>query len=418
MITYIVLLVFLLLAAAFFSAAETSMMSINRYKLRHRAVAGDKTSQRVYDLVKRPDRLLGVILIGSTFATVFASSVAAVIAVNLLGEVGVAIGGFIIALIILVYSEVMPKTLGALHPEGVAYRSSFFLSVLLILLYPVVWVINAIANATLGLFRITVKGKAVENLTHDELRTLIGEAIGKSPHDYQGMLLGILDLGAVTVEDIMVPRNEVVGIDLDEPWDNIVRQLETSQHTRLVMYKGSIDHSLGLLHVRKALHLFAKETMSIETLRHAAEEIYFIPEATPLINLLVNFRKQKCRIGLVVDEYGDILGLATLEDILEEIVGEFTTDFAKTIPDVWPQKDGSFIVDGGASIRELNRSFDWTLPVEGPKTISGLIVEQLEMIPEHCLCLRIAGYPIEVIKIESNMIDQVRIWPDLYRAPL
>jgi Mg2+/Co2+ transporter CorB len=181
------------------------------------------------------------------------------------------------------------------------------------------------------------------------------------------------------------------------------------------MYRDSIDNTVGLLHVRRALHLFAKENISKETLVKVADEIYFIPEATPLINLLVNFRKQKCRIGLVVDEYGDILGLATLEDILEEIVGEFTTDFAKTIPEVWPQKDGSFIVDGGANIRELNRSFNWELPVGEAKTISGLIVEQLEMIPENCLCLRIAGYPIEVIKIEANMIDQVRIYPDLYQ---
>jgi len=278
-----------------------------------------------------------------------------------------------------------------------------------------VWIVNAISNATLGLFNVTVKGKAVENLSHEELRTLIGEAIGKSSHDYQGMLLGILDLGDVTVEDIMVPRNEIVGIDLDQPWEAILRSLENSQHTRLVMYRDSIDNSLGLLHVRKAMHLFAKEKMNKENLATIAEEIYFIPEATPLINLLVNFRKQKCRIGLVVDEYGDILGLATLEDILEEIVGEFTTDFARTIQEVWPQKDGSYLIDGGANIRELNRSFGWELPIEGPKTISGLIVEQLEMIPENCLCLRISGYPIEVVKIESNMINQVRIWPTLHQ---
>jgi Mg2+/Co2+ transporter CorB len=413
----IVILVLLLAVSAFFSAAETGMMSLNRYRLRHRALAGDKTAQRVFSLLKRPDRILGVILIGNTFANVFASSIAAVIAVKLFGEIGVAIGGFIIALIILIYSEVMPKTLAALHPEPVAYGSSLMLRALLTLLYPLVWIVNTISNATLGLFSVTVKGKAVENLTHEELRTLIGEAIGKSSHDYQGMLLGILDLGDVTVEDIMVPRNEIVGINLDQPWQSILAKLEASEHTRLVMYRDSIDNSVGLLHVRKALHLFANQTVSKETLEKVAEEIYFIPEATPLINLLVNFRKQKCRIGLVVDEYGDILGLATLEDILEEIVGEFTTDFAKSVPEVWPQRDGSYIIDGGANIRELNRSFGWQLPVVGPKTISGLIVEQLEMIPETCMCLRIEGYPIEVIKIEANMIDQVRIWPDLYKKP-
>ncbi len=417
MFWYIVILVFLLILAAFFSAAETSMMSINRYRLRHRAVAGDTVAQRIFNLLKRPDRLLGVILIGATFTNVFISSIAAVIAVSYFGDVGVAVGGVIIAFVILIYGEVMPKTLAALRPELVAYKISLLLKWLLSALYPFVWGANAIANATLGLFNINVKGKAIENLTHEELRTLIGEAIGKSSHDYQGMLLGILDLGDVTVEDIMVPRNEIIGIDLNHSWEEILKQLETSEHTRLVLYKDSIENSLGLLHVRKALHLFAKDTVNAETLMQVAEDIYFIPEATPLINLLVSFRKKKCRIGLVVDEYGDILGLATLEDILEEIVGEFTTDFAKTIPEVWPQKDGSFVVDGGANIRELNRSFGWSLPVEGPKTISGLIVEQLEMIPENCLCLRIAGYPIEVIKIESNMIDQVRIYPQHYQKP-
>ncbi len=417
MIWFFVILVLLLLISAFFSAAETGMMSINRYRLRHRALGGEKAAQRVFSLLKRPDRLLSVILIGGTFANVFISSLATVIAVHFFGDVGVAVGGFMISLVILIYVEVMPKTLAALHSEPIAYRTSFFLGLMLKLLYPLVWIVNTISNATLGLFNVTVKGKAVENLSREELRTLIGEAIGLSSQDYQGMLLGILALGDVTVEDIMVPRSEIVGIDLDQSWEAILSCLENSQHTRLVMYRDSIDHSLGLLHVRKALHLFAKEQMNKESLSKVAEEIYFIPEATPLINLLVNFRKEKCRIGLVVDEYGDILGLATLEDILEEIVGEFTTDFAKTIQEVWPQKDGSYIIDGGANIRELNRSFGWGLPVEGPKTISGMIVEYLEMIPETCLCLRINGYPIEVVKIESNMIDQIRIWPDLYKKP-
>lgn len=417
MIGLLVILVCLLSVSAFFSGAETGMMSINRYRLRHRALGGEKKAQRVFSLLKRPDRLLGVILIGNTFTNVFASSIATVIAVRLLGDIGVAIGGFLIGVIILIYSEVMPKTLAALHPELVAYRASLLLTWLLKILYPLVWIVNTISNATLSLFNVAVKGNAVENLSHEELRTLIGEAIGMSSHDYQGMLLGILDLGDVTVEDIMVPRNEIVGIDLDQPWETILASLENSQHTRLVMYRDSIDNSLGLLHVRKAMHLFAKQNMNKETISTIAEEIYFIPEATPLINLLVNFRKQKCRIGLVVDEYGDILGLATLEDILEEIVGEFTTDFARTVQEVWPQNDGSYLIDGGANIRELNRSFGWELPIEGPKTISGLIVEQLEMIPENCLCLRINGYPIEVVKIESNMINQVRILPALHQKP-
>ncbi|MDQ2995424.1 MAG: HlyC/CorC family transporter [Pseudomonadota bacterium] len=403
----------LVLVSGVFSAAETAILSANRYRLRHRAQAGDKSARRILKLLKRPDRLLGVILIGNTFANVFAASVGAVIALEIFGDFGVALGGLVISLLILIFAEITPKTLAALHPEQVAYPTSWLLRGLLTIFYPFVVIANGISNALLALFRIKVTGKAIDVLTHDELRTLVAEAVGKSARGYQDMLLGILDLGQVTVEDIMVPRNEIVGIDLNGDWEDVVKQLQRSQHTRLPVYRETIEDAVGMLHARKAMHLLMHQKLTKESLVKAVDEIYFIPEATSLNTLLVNFRQQKCRVGLVVDEYGDIQGLATMEDILEEIVGEYTTDFARTVPELWAQKDGSFLVDGGINIRELNRSLGWALPTEGPKTINGLIVEQLEMIPETNICLRIAGYPIEVVKIEQNAIKQVRIWPDL-----
>lgn len=413
MFTSLLSLAILILVSGFFSAAETGILSANRYRLRHRSQAGDRSAQRVLNLLKRPDRLLGVILIGNTFANVYTAAVGAVVAHEMFGDMGVAVAGFVLSLIILILAEVTPKTYAALRPEQVAYPTSFLLRYLLWILYPMVWATNAISNAVLAIFRIKVTGKAIDVLTHDELRTLVSEAASKSSRGYQDMLLGILDLGQVTVEDIMVPRNEIVGIDLNGNWQDVVKQLENSQHTRLPVYRETIENAVGMLHVRKAVHLLVREKLNEEFLTKVVDEIYYIPEATPLNKLLVNFRQQKCRIGLVVDEYGDIQGLATMEDILEEIVGEYTTDFAKTIPELWAQKDGSYLVDGGVNIRELNRSLGWVLPTQGPKTINGLIVEHLEMIPEANVCLRIAGYPIEVVRIEQNAIKQVRIWPDL-----
>jgi len=408
-------LILLLVMSAFFSGSETGMMSINRYRLRHLAKKGDKRAKRVYDLLHRPDRLLGVILIGNTFANVFASFIAAILADRLFGKLGVAIASFVIALVLLVGAEVTPKTLAALYPERVAYPASWLLKGLLRSMYFLVFIVNAVANAILNLFGVKVGVNKVEALSHDELRTLLREAMTKTSFEYQDMMLGVLDLGRVTVEDIMVPRNDIIGIDLENDWEEILNQLQHSAHTRVPLYQGSIENIKGMLHAKRALHLFAKGRADKTHLLSISDEVYFIPEATPLSTLLFNLRQEKQRVGLVVDEYGDIQGLATMEDILEEIVGEFTTDLAKASPDIYSQKDGSFIVDGGASVRELNRTMMWELPMEGPKTISGLIIEQLENIPETSVCLRISGYPLAVLSLEGNTVKQVQIWPDLRR---
>lgn len=413
MLGLFILLIVLICLSAFFSGSETGMMSINRYRLRHKVKQDNPSAKRVAELLSRPDRLLGIILIGNTFVNVFASAIATVIAVELFGEIGLAIATFLLTLVILVFAESTPKILAALYPEKVAFPASMVLKILLKIMYPLVWVVNMISNGLLKLFRIPVKAKALDKLTHEELRTLVREAVGGASIEYQEMLLGILDLGRVTVEDIMIPRNEIVGINLEEDWTDIKEKLMKSEHTRVLMYEGTIEKSIGFLHMKKALNLFAKEKLSEKTLRDAIEEPYIIPEATPLNTLLINLRHNKCRIGLVVDEYGDTLGLATLEDILEEIVGEFTTDFTKSEELATPQKDGSFLVDGGVNVRDLNRVMSWELPIEGPKTLSGIIIEHLEAIPAEKICVRIGGYPIEVLEIEGNMIKTLKVMPDL-----
>ncbi len=408
-----ILLVILILLCAFFAAAETGMMSINRYRLRYKVQEGHKSAKRVSELLSRPDRLLGLILIGNTCVNVIASSIATVMALSYFGDFGVAVVTFCLALIILIFGETTPKTLAALYPEKVAYKSSVFLVFLLKITYPLVWAINTLSNALLMLFGVKVKAKSIDKLSHEELRTLVREAVGKTSLQYQEMLLGILDLGRVTVEDIMVPRHDIVGIDLQDEWEDILAFLMKCDHTRILVYEDSFEKALGFLHMRKAMNLIVQKKLNKTTIRKIVDPVYIIPEATPLNILLLKMRHNKCRIGMVVDEYGDTLGLAALEDILEEIVGEFTTGFAKSDESTLLQKDGSVIVDGGVNVRDLNRSMHWDLPTAGPKTLSGLIVEYLEAIPEEKVCVRIGGYPIEVVDIEGNLIKLVRVIPKL-----
>lgn len=406
-------LVILILIAAFFSAAEIGMMSINRYRLRNLVRKKNPAAKRVSQLLERPDRLLGIILIGNNFANIFASAVATIIAVKLFGDIGVAIATVLLTLIILIFGEITPKTLAALYPEKIAFPSALVLKWLLFFLYPIVWIINTISNGLLRLFRVKLVKGGLDTISHEELRTIVREATGKTLSMYQEMLLSVLDLQKVTVDDIMVPRNEIIGIDLEQDWEEILKQLTVSQHTRLPVYRETIDQVEGMLHLRRALNLLAQNRLNKKTLSEIAGEIYFVPEGTPLNIQLLNFRQKKQRSGLVVDEYGDILGLITLEDILEEIVGEFTTNLAAARKDIQRQKDGSYLVDGSITIRELNRIMKWDFPTHGPKTLNGLIIEYLETLPSTDICLRLAGYPIEIDAVEENKIKTARIWPRL-----
>jgi len=385
------------------------MMAINRYRLRHLATKKHKGALRVSQLLAQPDRLIGVILLGNNFVNILASSIATIIAIKWMGEAGIALAAALLTVVILIFSEVTPKTIAALHPEKVAFPASLIIKPLLKILYPLVWALNYMGNSLLKLFGIAEQNKDQHHLSSEELRTVVHEAGGIIPKRHQQMLLGILDLEKVSVEDIMIPRNEVVGIDIDAPLDVISQQLATSQHTRLPLYRENIDNAIGMIHLRKLVSLFKHNELTKASLEKSADELYFVPEGTPLHTQLLNFQRHKRRTGLVVNEYGDIQGLVTLEDILEEIVGEFTTNPDALNLDIHPQEDGSFLVDGSITVRELNRSMQWHLPTEGPKTLNGLILDYLEIIPEADTSLLLEGHPIEIIQIAHKAVKIVRI---------
>jgi len=405
------ILALLLVLSGAFSGSETGIMTLNRYRLRHLAKSGHRGARLASRLLRRPDRLIGLILLGNNFVNILASSIATLIALRLGGESAIAVATFLLTLVVLIFSEVTPKTLAALYPERIAFPAAYALSALMRVLYPLVWVVNGIVNAMLRTVGIKLEDSFGESLSRDELRTVVNEAGAMIPRRHQKMLLGILDLDNATVEDIMVPRADIVGIDLDDSWEDILEDIEQSQYTRLPVYRGTIDNVVGFLHLRKILRDLATGRLDREVLMERVREPYFIPEGTPLNVQLVNFQRNGRRSGLVVDEYGEILGLATLEDILEEIVGEFTTDPAASIKEVQPQDDGSFIVEGGASIRELNRIMDWQLPTDGPKTLNGLILEHMETIPEAGTTIMLQGFPVTILQVKNHKVRTARVVP-------
>lgn len=405
------LLVLLIALSACFSAAETAMMRLNHYRLRHLVHAGHRGAIYASKLLQRPDRLIGFILIGNNFVNILASSIATLIALRTFGEAGIAIAAGLLTFVLLIFGEVTPKTMAALHPERIAFPAAYVITPLLILFYPLVWVINAISNTLLRVIGVSPQEAASHQLSAEELRTVVNEAGALIPRKHQHMLLNILDLEKARIEDIMIPRSEIVGIDLEHSEEEIIALLSASRHTRLPVYREDINDITGILHVRSALPLLGRGEFSKDALLRIAEEPYFIPEGTPLNTQLLNFQRQKRRIGLVVDEYGDIEGLVTLEDILEEIVGEFTTDVSTTVRFVHPQDNGSYLVDGSAHIRTLNRMMNWHLPTAGPKTLNGLIIEHLESIPTAGTSLRIDGYTIEIMHIADNAVKTARILP-------
>ncbi|KPD01796.1 CNNM domain-containing protein [Moellerella wisconsensis] len=411
--TLIIILIVMVVVSAYFSASETGMMSLNRYKLRHLAKQGNTSARRVEALLKQPDRLIGLILIGNNLINILASALATIIGMRLYGNAGVAIATGILTIIILIFSEVMPKTIAALYPEKVAFPSSFILQPLQKLMFPVVWSFNKITLLFMrccGIKSPIIRSDAVSK---EELRTIVNESRTKLSQRNQDMLISILDLEKVTVGDIMVPRNEVVGIDINDDWKSIIRQLTHSPHGRIVLYRDSLDDSIGMLRVREAYRLMMeKQQFDKQNLMKAADKIYFIPDSTPLNIQLINFQRNKEKVGIIVDEYGDIQGLITVEDILEEIVGDFTTSMSPSLAEeVLRQKDGSVLVDGSANIRDLNKAFDWHLPLDGPRTINGIVLEALGDIPEVGEKIIINNYLVEVLSISENIIKQVKIIP-------
>ena len=387
-------------------------MSLNRYRLRNLANKKHKGAQKALRLLEKPERIIGMILLGNNFVNILAATIASIIGIRLLDDAGPWVSTFVLTGIILIFAEVTPKTLAALHPEKYALPSAYILEPLLKLSTPFVWIINKITKVILKLLGISSKQQSSTSLSSDEIRIVVNEASSMIPKQHQNMLLSILDLEKVTVEDIMVPRNEVAGIDIEDDWKDIRKQLANSQHTRLPVYAGDIDHIIGIIHVRNAINLFQSETDDKDSLRSIIREAYFVPISTQLHTQLLNFQKEKRRIALVVNEYGDIQGLVTLEDILEEIVGEFTSDPASNIKDVHRMEDGSFLIDGSASIRDLNKLLNWELPTDGPKTINGLIIEYLEHIPEPGTSMLIAEHPMEIVHTTRNTIKTVHIDPN------
>jgi Mg2+/Co2+ transporter CorB len=403
----------LLLLAAFFAGSETALMSLNRYRLRHLASEGHRGARLAESLLAHPDRLIGLILLLSTIVNVTAPMLVGFIAFRLGGEYYVAFGAVALTLLLLIFCEVAPKTYGALHPERLALPAAYIYTPLLYLLYPFVWATNLLANGVLRLLGASQQ-QASHSLSSEELRTVVAEAGAMIPHRHQQMLVSILDLEKATVEDIMVPRTEIVGIDVDDDWDKVLEQLRQSQHTRLPVYEGEIDRIIGVLHMKRVVHELARGRLDREALIEAANvrDAYFVPSGTTLNTQLLNFQREKRRLAFVVDEYGDIQGLVTLEDILEEIVGEFTTDPATMMhKDVHRDADGSYVANASTTIRALNRSMRWNLPTDGPKTLNGLIVEFLETIPEPGTTLKLADYMLEVLQTADNAIKTVRIRP-------
>jgi Mg2+/Co2+ transporter CorB len=407
----------LILMSAYFSSSETGLMTINRYRLKHLANEGQASALRVQKLLARPDRLIGLILIGNNLVNIAATVIATEICARLFGPVyGPIVVTVALTLIILVFAEVTPKTFAAIYPEKIAFPSSFILLPLSVVLTPLVKFVNAITNGVLVLLRINPLGGSGDSLSREELRTVVHEAGAMIPQKHQDMLVSILDLENVTAEDIMVPRSDIFAIDINDDWKLIQKQLTHSQHTRVLLYRDSIDDAVGFVHVRDALRLLSKDQFTKATMLRAVREIYYTPDSTPLHTLMYKFQAQRERIGLVVDEYGDIQGLVTLEDILEEIIGDFTTSMSPDYhKEAIAQQDGSFLVDGSANIRELNKELEWKFPIDGPKTLNGLIIEYLEEIPENNISLRLAGYPVEIVEINDNMIKTVRILPDYYQ---
>jgi len=410
------ILILLLVLSASFSGSETGLMTLNRYRMKHLAKTGHGGAERASRLLDRPDRLIGLILLGNNLVNIAASAVATVIGIRLFGDVGVLIATGALTVVVLIFAEVTPKTLAALHPERVAFPASYVYTPLLRIAWPIVWIVNIAGNGILRVFGVSADDAAAHSLSSEELRTVVTEAGAMIPRRHQRMLLSILDMEKASVEDIMIPRNEIVGIDICKEWPEILDQLVRNQHTRLPIFDGSIDEIKGIVHMRRVLALISEDKLDKDSLLALARETYFVPEGTPLNQQLLNFQNQRRRIGFVVDEYGDIQGLVTLEDILEEIVGEFTTDPATRVKNVYMDSDESYLVDGTVTLRALNRAMGWKLPVDGPKTVNGLITEQLETIPQAGTCLKVGKYTLEIAQTRANRVKTVRIRPPRKKA--
>ncbi len=405
-----ILLFILIVMSGFFASSETSLMALNKYRLRHRANEGHRAARVAQNLLLKPDRLIGLILLGNNLVNILAASIATVVGIRMFGSNGLWISTLVMTVVVLIFAEVAPKTVAALHPERVAYPASFVLTILLKIFFPVVWLINGFANLILKPFGIENKAQILERLNREELRTLLQEG-GQISLDHQRMLINILDLEHATVDDVIIPRQEITGIDLNDDWEEILSQIKQTVYTRLPVYRESMDEVIGLLHIRSILARLSTGNLRFEDLERAIRTPYFIPEGTPLTQQLLEFQRRERSMGLVVDEYGDIQGLITRDDILEEIVGEYTADDRGRSRQIRRLDDGNYLVGGATSVHLLNRRLDWELEADDAKTLGGLILEQLETIPQGKASVRIGDLIMTIVKIRDNTISKVLVKP-------
>ncbi|MBX9916969.1 MAG: HlyC/CorC family transporter [Nitrosomonas sp.] len=410
----LIALVFLLVLSGFFSLSETSMMAINRYRLRHLAKQGHRGARLTIKLLDHTDRLLGVILLGNNLLNTASATLVAIIVATLFAhdDFALIMGTIAVTFAILVFSEITPKVIAAAYPERIALAASYVLTPLLIIFYPIVWFVNLFVSGLLILFRLKPqKGSLEQKISTEELKTLVLEGGHFIQHKHQSMLLNLFDLETITVDDVIVPRSQIEAIDLNADDEIIHTQLLTCHHTRLPLYRERLDNIVGIVHVRKVLNQMQGGKITAATLEKVMREPYFIPSGTSLFSQLQLFQENQKRVGLVVDEYGEWMGLVTLEDIVEEIIGEFTTQAPTLASTFSKQEDGSFIVEGSTLLRELNRKLGFQFPLDGPKTLNGLILEYFEDIPEAGTGLNIAGYPMEVIQTKNRVVKTVKIFP-------
>ncbi|MEM7691343.1 MAG: HlyC/CorC family transporter [Pseudomonadota bacterium] len=398
----------LVLMSGFFSSSETGMMSLNRYRLKHLRKQNHRGANRASKLLERPDRLIGLILIGNNLVNIAASSIATVIAIRLYGDAGIVISTILLTIVILIFAEVTPKTIAALHPERIAFPASVILLPLLSVLKPAVAAVNYVSNGLLRLLGFDPGETGRDRVSQEELRTIVTDPDAMSPQRHKGMLVNILDLEAVSVDDIMVPRNEFYGIDLDDSDEVIIRTILNSNHTVLPVWRSDSNNVEGVLHLRNVGPILEQGGLCRTALVNALDKPYFIPESTQLHIQLRNFQQKKTRLALVVDEYGDVIGLVAVADILEEIVGEFTSNLNDHADEIYPQRDGSFVIDGGASVRDVNKTLKWELPTQGPKTVSGMVLEYLESFPDGNAGLQIGKYRLEILELEGNVVRAIR----------
>jgi len=386
-------------------------MSLNRYRLKHLAAKNHGGALRAVELLQRPDKLITLILLGNNFINILITQLATYLGYRLYGDAGIAIAAGFLTLVLLLFAEVTPKTLAAANPEKIAFPAAYVYKPLSKLLFPLVVIIDWLAKLILKIFLLSGQSSGNDALNSAELRVAVNETSGLIPDSHRDMLLSILDLEKVSVDDIMVPRSEIIGIDLDDDWHDTLQLITNLSYTRIPIFSGNIDNLVGTAMLRRILPLLLKDQFDADSLVDLTREGYFIPEGTPLTTQLINFRKNKRRIAFVVDEYGDIQGLVTIEDILEEIVGEFTTDPTALHQDFFQDADGSFLIDGSTHIRDINRNLDIELPTKGPRTLNGLILEHMEFIPEAGTSMKINGYPIEIMQVKNNMVKTARIAP-------